>query len=201
MDHHLKEALILLPDEKLMIELVKAVERAQHKQGWDVEAALGYVYRRRQDDGAEFLAVVPFPRQPQDLTEDVPEGLMYLGGILRYSEGVPPIVPVRAQKDFAGLLFMAEGYEHDPENQAEKREVRFVEMIDCAGRYYTATRRRGEDDVRWIIRQPRDPELRTVGRVVVGLRDLMVAIGQQLPAGAMDVEAVAEIGVEEGLEA
>lgn len=196
----------MIPDAAKMLEMARNLESLLDELGWDAAPpGLGYVFCA--PDGA--CTVMPFPIQPVDLSNegDAVQGLLYLGGHLRYG-GPPPLVPEHRLQQFAGLIFAAEAWyadsdlipdrEADPRPLAEipgARECRFVHLLDCAGRIHYVSRLRGEEPTSETI-QPGDPDREVFGNIPVGLRDIMVAIGGQLPRGAMDLDTVAGLAAE-----
>lgn len=198
---------VVIPDEEVMLEVAKGVEAASGDE-WDEPSLLATVFRRRVDD-VMGMFVYPFAIQPYEIDDDPAQGLLYLAGRLLTDDNVPPLLPGDDMaKGFAGVLFKGEGWmraEVDDEARGAlgdrrfadipgSKEVRFVHLVDCGGRYYTVNRPRGEKPETLVIKPGR--ELEVLGNVPIGLRDLLLAFGRQLPFGTMDLDALRGIGAE-----
>ena len=196
-----------------MRNVAKGMEEQFHSRGWDLLPMLGYVYRApglgiTPPPGMRLstFMVVPFERQPHEVDQDVAQGLLRLASVLLYMATPPQLIPREMIRDFAGLIFVSEGWEapfRSPEERdADKRraadipgayELRCAMILDCSGRVHQAMRVRGEPPVV----QTHEPGTDMSGSVIVALRDLMRAIGKQLPFGSMDLDAVAAIARED----
>lgn len=189
--------------------VAEALEQSAAKDGWDQTAFLGVVFRHRVPVG-EMFEVAPFVIQPSAISDQPAQALLFLTGKM-LTEDPPPLIPPNRQKDFAGVAFLAEGWQrivsHDemPPPDLEGRsfadipgskETRFVHVIDCAGRYYCVNRVRGQAPTSEVA-TPGGKDIRPMGNIAIGLRDMMVAIGRQLPFGSMDLDAVRSIAAED----
>ncbi len=203
----------MIPEEKLIIEMIKAAEAQLDKRGWDGTApqvTLLFV----KDMGAVYgVEGLPSPIQPTDLDLQPGEGSaaaiaaigkMFLEAV---DEGVPPFLSDEAAAEFAGVMVNAEAwflrspYKDLPEpgrigDHPDAKEARMVQILDCAGRFYQVNRVRGEEpDL--LVTAGGDTEVRLVGDVPEGMRDMMLALCRSLPAGGADLEKIAALVQEE----
>lgn len=201
----------MIPNRKQMIKVLKGLEEVVHEQGWDQASVLSLLYEYKDDDMAA-TAAVPFPVQPSRFAPQAPgEGLMYLGGIAR-TGNMPQVLSEQMQRSFTGAVFVTEGWQSEiPSDERDSRrladipgskEIRIVFAIDAGGRAYTIHRIRGKKPTIEVIEKGTTEDGGTAemtGHVIIGLRDLMYALCQQLPLGSADLDAIAEIGAK-GLE-
>lgn len=196
-----------------METLALAMEEARAKEGWDVEPLLGIVLRVTPPppDG-EMYAVLPFPVQPAQIYPNTGEALLYIGSQMNQPDAPKALTP-RERRNFAGVLFAAEGWQAPSERARDtaegrerrrladipgSKEIRFIHLLDCSGRYCTVTRIRGEEPKLITIEPDMDPgNMRMEGRVVVALREFLLGVGRNLRPDAMDRDAIAAIARED----
>jgi hypothetical protein len=202
------EGATVIPPQVAMLTLAETLEKVADKDGWDQKPSLSTIYRHSgvavEGVDADLFHVIAFPAQPHQISANPGQGLMFMAGRMLIGD-CPPIIPPHRQNDFAGVAFVCEGWLSFKTLEERKgrriadtpdgKEVRFAHLIDCAGRYYHVTRIRGEEPHSEVA-LPGDTETRVVGTIAIGLRDMMHAIGRQLPLGSMDLDAVRAIGAE-----
>jgi hypothetical protein len=201
----------MIPDREPMENVLIATEEMMSGQGWDEPPLLALVLRMPPPPGmAEAFGVVPYVVQPGDLAEAPVQALLYLGAKLR-QEDAPESLPASWRRRLAGVTFAGEGWAADPETYQPdgprfadipgSREVRFVHLLDCAGRYFHMTRFRGSEPEKPWVMEPDDPgageSVRMSGNVVIGLRDFLLGISKRLPPDAIKRDVIAAIARED----
>lgn len=199
----------MIPPRHAMEALVLSLEEELAKDGWDNEPLLGIVVRVTPPPSPDLdmYAVLPFPVQPADLSDQPAQSLLYIGGKMNQPDAPPALTP-RQRRNLAGVLFAGEGWQAPPskdDTYAElarkgvrfadvvgSKEVRFVHVIDCSGRYTSVNRARGEEPKTWVV-EPGEQKERVAGNVVIGLRDLLLGLGRHMRPDAMDREAIAAL--------
>lgn len=198
----------MIPAAEMMLKLAVTIEATAAKRGWDEAPMLAVIFRQVvPGPRGHLFEVVPFPKQPQDISPDPAQGLLWLAGVM-LTENPPPIIPAGRRDDLAGVAFLGEGWMRDDVDTLDgagrarrfadipgSKETRFVHLVDCAGRYHFVNRVRGQQPTSLTV-NPGDARFGIRGNITIGLRDLLLALAKEMPFGSVDLDAVRTIGTE-----
>lgn len=195
----------MIPDLQAMTELALTAEQELARDGWDDTPPMLGIILGRREGGVDTYGVMPFPMQPADIADDVVGGLRALGGaMLQMKPGNLP--RAKGLKDLAGVFFSSEGWFNNtltPDEIAGRsladipssKEVRTIYILDTAGRFVFVQRIRGENPTVQVA-DPADKDAWDVGgRLVDGMRKVLIALAREMPFGTADLDAIRQVGV------
>lgn len=193
-----------------MQQALSVIEEILAEQGWDQPPQLTCLLGER-GEGQLLLHGVPLPLQPLQLKQPTGVAVQAIGATIRESLDFPRLrdqfvatLPADISRRFVGVSFHGEGWA-PPKGQEGRafdrpyadvpggREVRFLHVVDAAGRYHVITRYRGKEPQAHTITHDND-KMVMVGRIANGLRDIVYALGRMLAFGTVDLDAVDKIG-------
>lgn len=188
----------MIPDPDRIMKMLELLEEAGHSQGWDVEPALGYIFKA--EDGYETGL---FPVQPADVHENPVTGLLMFARhtAVEKLEADPPPGGDPRSYGLAALWMAMEGWGGTQKpapglkiaDMIGSVEFKTIRVVDMGGRVYCADRIRGESpEFTMVPARTPSPHVRT--NMVEGLKVLAMALAVEMPDGAVDVKALASVG-------
>lgn len=191
----------MIPDPEMMIKAAEKIEDTAHGNGWDEPPVLGIVLAQPLG-----IMVAPMPVQPADMAVGG-DCVGALSDLATSMEGHAYEATTGVDLDvvgttIAGVWFVSEGWQAPPgTTRAEQRpfadivgsvEVRYCYMLDSGGRVYCVNRRRGHPPESQVIERGDGYEVS--GRVLDGLRRILLAVSAHLPEGSVDRDAIEKAG-------
>lgn len=186
----------MIPPRDVVERLFRKIEQGVNKLGWDQPPHLAELLW----NGSSILSARLMPIEIQS-----PPGgfLEHLGEVFQNEDqGRQTAQMMAADPRFFGLIFHTESWSNEqltPEEYLRETrsladipgsvESRDLTAIDIAGRIYGLHRNRGEKPLYLT------EDHAYAGRVIVGLQKMMIAIGEHLPAGDVDLGALRNLNL------
>lgn len=192
----------MIPDQEAMRELALTAERELALDGWDDTPPMFGIILGHRADAVKTYGVLPFPVQPYEIApDDVVGGLKAMGrSMVQFKPG--KIMQRGALADLAGVFFSSEAWHSTiPEDQRDGRrladipgsqEARTVYILDTAGRFIFVQRIRGEKPT---VEVTAAGKFDVTGRLVDGMRMVLLAMAREMPLGTADLDAIRQVGV------
>lgn len=202
----------MIPDMESMILMVRGIEKMGAELGWDNNpGVLGFFFETADGEG---FATSPFPEvmQPCEMAPNDPRaGLYRLARLFnRPANALFASLENEGSQAIAGIWFCSEGYFNDTITDEERDgrhmadvvgsvEVRTVDAIDCAGRYYSLIRKRGEEPTTEVIDKGYG-DLQVSGFIPMCMREILYGIAAGMPFGSADLDAIRSIAAADVLQ-